>query len=447
MPAGPFSFRGGCAARAGCAVSVGLACQSPGAGGLSPAMDLSYGAEYEAFRSGLRAFLDANRERAPKVAFGEMLLVDPRLGAWQRLLIEHGYAARTIPRAYGGGGFAPDPLIATILAEALRRAAVPAGGSGQGTDMLVPTLLEHGNEEQKRRYVPPTVRGELVWCQGYSEPGAGSDLASVATSGRLEGDTFVVNGQKIWTSTAHAAQMMFALIRTEPDAKKHAGLSYVLIPMDTPGIEVRPLRTMTGHAEFNEVFFTDVRVRLANLVGQRGEGWKIANTTLRHERDMLGSAATSESLFHNLVKTLQQERVDGRRAIEGPVLLDRLAALQARTLAMRCHAQRLLTARVRGESAGVAGLVTKLVGCQLNHDLAGLAIDGMGEAGVLYRGAARARDDGRWLFHWMFQLGLIIGGGTAQIQKNVIAERGLGMPREPRAGDPKGTKPDGGSTA
>jgi len=396
-------------------------------------MDLSYGPEYEAFRSKLRAFLEANRASAPKVGFAEMLLVDPKLAAWQQLLIEHGYAARTIPQAYGGGGFAPDPLIATILAEEFRRAGVPAGVSGQGPDMLVPTLLEHGSEAQKRRYVPPTVRGELIWCQGYSEPGAGSDLASVATSGRVDGDTVVVNGQKIWTSTAHAAQMMFALVRTEPEAKKHAGLSYVLIPMDTPGIEVRPLRTMTGHAEFNEVFLSDVRVPVANVVGKRGEGWKIANTTLRHERDMLGSAATSESLFESLVRTLREETVDGRRAIDDPVLRDRLAALQARTLALRCHAMRLLTARVRGESVGAAGLVTKLVGCQLNHDLAGLALDGMGEAGTLYRGAGRARDGGRWLFHWMFQLGLIIGGGTAQIQKNIIAERGLGMPREPRA--------------
>jgi alkylation response protein AidB-like acyl-CoA dehydrogenase len=272
----------------------------------------------------------------------------------------------------------------------------------------------------------------MIWCQGYSEPGAGSDLASLTTAGRVEGDTIVVDGQKIWTSTAHAAQMMFGLVRTEPDAKKHAGISYLLIPMDTPGIEVRPLRTMTGHAEFNEVFFTGVRVPLANLVGKRGEGWKIANTTLRHERDMLGSASTSEGLFHGLVKTLTEERVDGRRALDDAQLQDRLAALQARALAMRCHAMRLLTARVRGESAGVAGLVTKLNGCQLNHELAGVALDGMGEAGALYRGAERARDGGRWLFHWMFQLGLIIGGGTAQIQKNIIAERGLGMPREPR---------------
>ena len=299
--------------------------------------------------------------------------------------------------------------------------------------MLVPTLLEHGSEEQKRRYVPPTVRGELIWCQGYSEPGAGSDLASLTTQGRVDGDTLVVNGQKIWTSTAHIAQMMFALVRTEPDAQKHAGLSYVLIPMDTPGIEVRPLRTMTGHAEFNEVFFDDVRVPLANLVGRRGEGWKIANTTLRHERDMLGSASTSESLFHGLLRTLQQETVDGRRAHRRPGAARPAGgapgAHRSRCAATPCGCSaRACTA----SPPGVAGLVTKLNGCQLNHELAGLAIDGMGEAGVLYRGAARARDDGRWLFHWMFQLGLIIGGGTAQIQKNIIAERGLGMPREPR---------------
>jgi alkylation response protein AidB-like acyl-CoA dehydrogenase len=395
-------------------------------------LDLSYGPEYEAFRAELRRFLSEHRAEAPRLGFGEGLLTDTKLAPWQRLLIERGYAARTIPREYGGGGFGADPLIAAIIAEEFRGQGVPGPASGQGIDMLVPTLLEHGTEEQKRRWIPPTVRGELIWCQGYSEPGAGSDLASLTTVGRVDGDSIVVDGQKIWTSTAHVAQMMFGLVRTEPEAKKHAGISYLLIPMDTPGIEVRPLRTMTGHAEFNEVFFTDVRVPLANLVGRRGEGWKIANTTLRHERDMLGSASTSEGLFHSLVKTLSEERVDGRRALEDAKLREQLAAIQARTLAMRCHAMRLLTSRVRGESAGVASLVTKLNGCQLNHDLAGLAIDGMGEAGTLHRDAARARDGGRWLFHWMFQLGLIIGGGTAQIQKNIIAERGLGMPREPR---------------
>ncbi len=397
-------------------------------------MDLRYGPEYEAFRRELRAFLEASRELAPAMRGGELAtLKDPKIVSWQKLLIERGYAARTIPRQYGGGGFAPDPLIATILAEEFGRARVSAGVSGQGPDMFVPTLLEHGSEEQKQKWATPTIRGELIWCQGYSEPGAGSDLASLTTSGRVDGDTLVINGQKIWTSTAQFSDMMFALVRTEPEAKKHAGISYVVVPMKTPGIEVRPLKTMTGAAEFNEVFFTDVRVPVANIIGKRGEGWKIANTTLRHERDMLGSAGTSDALYQSLVRQLQAERVDGGRAIADPLVRDRLMQLQARTIAMKSHAMRLLTARVRGEPAGIAGLVTKLNGCQLNHDLAGLAIDAAGEAGALYRGAKRARDGGRWQFTYMFQLGLIIGGGTAQVQKNIIAERGLGMPREPRA--------------
>jgi alkylation response protein AidB-like acyl-CoA dehydrogenase len=397
-------------------------------------MDLSFGPEYETFRRDLRAFLEANRDKAPAMRGGEITsLKDPKIIAWQKLLIDHGYAARTIPKQHGGGGFEADPLIATILAEEFGRARVSSGVGGQGPDMFVPTLLEHGNEAQKQKWAAPTIRGELIWCQGYSEPGAGSDLASITTSGRAEGDTLVINGQKIWTSTAQFSDMMFGLIRTEPEAQKHAGISYVVIPMTTPGIEVRPLKTMTGAAEFNEVFFTDVRVPLANVIGKRGEGWKIANTTLRHERDMLGSAGTSDSLYQSLVRQLQDERVDGARAIDDPLVRDKLMALQARTIAMKCHAMRGLTARVKGEPLGVAGLVTKLNGCQLNHDLAGLAIDAAGEAGALYRGAKRVRDGGRWQFTYMFQLGLIIGGGTAQVQKNIIAERGLGMPREPKA--------------
>jgi alkylation response protein AidB-like acyl-CoA dehydrogenase len=402
-------------------------------------MDLTYGPEYERFRADLRSFLERHGHEAPGRR-GEVASVGgDALVAWQKKLIEHGYAARNIPKEYGGGGFEPDPLIATILSEEFGRTHVSRGAGGQGIDMLVPTLLEHGSEEQRRAYVPATVRGEMIWCQGYSEPGAGSDLAALQTSGRVEGETLVVNGQKIWTSTAQFAQMMFALVRTEPDAKKHAGISYVLIPMDTPGIDVRPLKTMTGHAEFNEVFFDDVRVPLANVVGRRGEGWKIANTTLRHERNMLGSAATSENLYEGAVQVMREELVDGARAAESAVLRDRLMVLQAKTLAMKCHAMRLLTARLRGESSGVAGLVSKLEGCQLNHDLAGLAIDAMGEGGVLYRGTERARDGGRWQFQYMFQLGLIIGGGTAQIQKNIIAERGLGMPREPKPAAAAGT--------
>ncbi len=391
-------------------------------------MDLTISPRHEAFRAQVRAFLEEHRAQAPAAGLG-VAGGDARESvlAWQRLLIEHGYAARTIPRRYGGFGAEPDLLERVILDEEFNRAGVSRGVAGQGPDMLVPTLLEHGSEEQKERWIGPTIRGEVIWCQGYSEPNAGSDLANVQTRAVEDGDDFVINGQKIWTTTAHVAHMMFGIIRTEPSASRHAGLSYVLIPMDTPGIDVRPLGTMTGHAEFNEVFFTDVRVPQRNVVGKRGEGWKIANTTLKHERNMLASSGQLEGA---LLRCLELMRREG--ALAEPLLRDRLLRLQARVIAMRCHSQRLLTCGLRGESPGVAALVTKLTGCEISHQIAGLAIDAMGPLGVLYDGAKHERAGGSWQSHYMFSLGLIIGGGTAQIQKNIIAERGLGLPREPK---------------
>ncbi|MFI5317369.1 MAG: acyl-CoA dehydrogenase family protein [Myxococcota bacterium] len=397
-------------------------------------MDLTYGPQYEAFRAQVRGFLEARREEAPRAGIGLGGLASrERMLAWQRTLIEHGYAARTIPREYGGFGAQPDLVQSIIIDEEFARAGASRGIAGQGPSMLVPTLLEHGSEEQKRKYVGPTVRGELIWCQGYSEPGAGSDLASLQTRAADAGDSFVINGQKIWTSTAREADMIFALVRTEPDSPKHEGISYLVFPMSTPGIEVRPLHTLTGNAEFNEVFFSDVRVPKSSLVGRRGEGWKIGNTTLRHERNMLGNSSQTESMLASLVTLMETETVGGARAIDSPVLCDRLARLEAAVLAMKYHAMRLLTCQLRGESPGVAGLIVKLQGCELNHQLSALALDVLGELGPLHRSSPHERAHGAWPFQWMFSLGLIIGGGTAQIQKNIIAERGLGLPREPKA--------------
>ena len=409
-------------------------------------MDLSHGPEHEAFRATLRAFLEANRARAPHGGLGAAGgSDDPALREWQQLLIEQGYAARSIPKSYGGFGAEPDILKRVILDEEFARAGVSQGVGGQGPEMLVPTLLEHGSEAQKERWIGPTIRGEVVWCQGYSEPNAGSDLANVQTRAVEDGDDFVINGQKIWTTTAHLAHMMFGLFRSEPGESKHGGLSYLLIPMNTPGIEVRPLGTMTGRAEFNEVFFTNVRVPKASVVGKRGEGWKIANTTLKHERNMLASSGMLESAFKRLVDLMQAERRDGRRAIDDPLLRDRLLRLEARVIAAKYHSLRMLTCSLKqempgalGTSAGCAGLITKLSGCELSHQIAALAIDAMGEFGVLYDGSKHLRAFGAWQFQYMFSLGLIIGGGTAQIQKNIIAERGLGMPREPKSNVPAG---------
>jgi len=391
-------------------------------------MDLAYGPRYEALRAEVRDFLQSHHGRFPSAGASRAEVL-----AWQNLLLAHGYAARTIPSEFGGFGAVPDILESRIIAEEFTRAKAPAGLAGQGVSMLVPTLLEVGSEEQKRRWIQPTLTGEVIWCQGYSEPGAGSDLASLATGAVEDGDDFVINGQKIWTSTAAQADMIFCLVRTEAQAPKHAGISYLIFSMKTPGIEVRPLRTMTGHAEFNEVFFTDVRVPRTQIVGGRGEGWRVANTTLGHERGMLGDPNAAESRLAAIVELMREETSDGLRLADNPLLLDRLMRLQARVLAMKFNALRLVSARLSGEDALLAGLVVKLQGCELNHQLAALAIDALGELGVLYEGSPHLRSQGAWQQRYMFDLGLIIGGGTAQIQKNIIAERGLGMPREPKA--------------
>ncbi|MXY50981.1 MAG: acyl-CoA dehydrogenase [Gammaproteobacteria bacterium] len=390
-------------------------------------MDLEYSPEYQAFRDEVRQFLDQHGSKAPRPQGGDDRM-QPR--DWQQLLIEHGYAARTIPREYGGYGAEPDILKTRIIAEEFARARVPPGHSGD--NRLVPTVLELGTEEQKRKYVGPSVRGEVSWCQGYSEPGSGSDLASLSTKAELDGDEWVINGQKIWTSGAKTADMMFCLVRTEPDAPKHNGISYLVFSMDTPGIDVRPLVTMTGEAFFNEVFFTDVRVPKDQIVGKRGEGWFVANTTLRYERGGLGDPNEAENRFLRIVDMMQRETVGGVSLMENPIYRDRLLKLQARILAMKFNGMRVLSHNIKGEEAGLPRWIVKLNGCELNHQMAGMAVDVMGELGLLYDGSPYLRDHGFWQARYMLDLGLIIGGGTAQIQKNMIGERALGLPKEPK---------------
>lgn len=394
-------------------------------------MDLAFSAEYEAFRAEIAALLKENAQMAP--AASDRGMKHPKRLAWQKFLIENGLAARTIPAAYGGYGAAPDILKSRIIAEEFAKSGLPRGIANQGVSMLVPTLLELGTDAQKEAWISTTLHGETIWCQGYSEPGSGSDLASLTTRAEIDGDDYVINGQKIWTSTAKQADMIFCLVRTHPNEKKHHGISYLIFPMDTPGIEIRPLVDMTGAANFNEVFFTDVRVPRANVIGEPGKGWQVANATLTHERGMLGDPNAAEGRLLAIAELMKTETLNGARLIEHPVFRDRLVALQAEVAAMQANSLRVMTARLKQESAGMAGLIIKLQGCELNHELARLAIDVLGELGVLYDDSPYVRDNGSWQWRYMYDLGLIIGGGTAQIQKNIISERGLGMPREPRA--------------
>ncbi|MBT4019065.1 MAG: acyl-CoA dehydrogenase [Alphaproteobacteria bacterium] len=400
-------------------------------------MDLHDSAAHKAFREDVRAFLTEHGAEAPiETAMSYRLLPKPyslQVRAWQQLLVERGYANRTIPKEYGGFGAEPDILKSRIIADEFFAADIPQGLISQGISMLMPTLLEHGTEEQKQQWIRPTLQGDVFWCQGYSEPGAGSDLASLTTHAVEDGDDFVINGQKIWTSSAHIAQMIFCLVRTEPEASKYAGISYLIFSMDTPGIDVRPLQTMTGHPSFNEVFFTDVRVPKSQVVGGRGKGWTVANSTLKHERGMLSNANGSLDRLNRIQALMMRETVAGETLMHNPVMCDRFIALQARVQSMRLHEMRLISAAQKGEGPGLGDMVCKLLGCELNHQLDALAIDAFGELGVFYDGIPSMQSDGIWQQLYMYDLGLIIGGGTAQIQKNIIAERGLGMPREPKA--------------
>jgi len=392
-------------------------------------MDLSFGAEYDEFRTEVKQFIAASSDKSPKQAgIGNAEAI-----AWQKILINNGYAARTIPAEYGGFGAEPDIIESRIISEEFSNAQISTGLGGQGISMLTPVLLEMGTEDQKQQFIKPTIHGEMIWCQGYSEPSAGSDLASLTTKAELDGDEWVINGQKIWTSTAHLADWIFCLVRTEPEAPKHQGISFLLFSMDTPGIDIRPLVDMTGDANFNEVFFTDVRVPKDQIVGQRGQGWQVANAILGHERGSLAPPDAALSRLNGVIKLMNSESVNGERVIDNPIFRDRLMKIQGRVLAMKCNDMRLLSARInKGQDAKLAGMIVKLLGTELRHELEALAIDVMGEIGIAYGDNPYLRGNGSWQYQYMLFLGLIIGGGTSQIQKNIISERGLGMPREPK---------------
>ena len=400
-------------------------------------MNLDLNQEHERLRDEVREFLVNHRGKAPDNqksadAASRANLKAPETLKWQQLLVNKGYAGRTIPRKYGGYGAEFDPMVSHIIAEEFGRYNLSPGIVGQGISMLIPILLKLGSEAQKEQFIRETLLGNIIWCQGYSEPDAGSDLANLTTRAKLQGDRWIVNGQKIWTSTAHLADWIFCLVRTEPDAPKHKGISFLLFPMNSQGIEVRPLKTMTGESSFNEVFFSDVEVPANQIVGKRGEGWKVATALLGHERSMLGDPNVIQTRFNALVDLMKKETVDGVSLRKSPVWMDRLMKIQARVLALKYNDLRILSAQVNDEDASLARMIVKLEGTELRHDLEGLAIDALGELGTLYDRDELLRDSGMWQKHFMFYLGLIIGGGTSQIQKNIIGERGLGLPKEPR---------------
>ncbi len=392
-------------------------------------MDLSYGRENEAYRAAVKAFLDLH--------WVQLDAADRRsaVKSFRRQATDAGFLYRAIPRAYGGSQQAIDVIKAQIIREEFGKARAPMEVGGNGMSMLVPTLLDKGTDWQKEQFIRPTVEGEIGWAQGYSEPGSGSDLASIRTSAVLEDGQWLINGQKLWTSQADRSQYMFALVRTEPDAPKHAGISYLLLDLRQPGVTIRPLKQMTGEAEFSEVFFDNVRTPADWIVGARGDGWQVSKTTLKHERASMGGAERAEALF---AKIVQLARDTGRLADQD--IRQSLAVLEGNMLALKYSGYRIFSNAAAGRDAGLIGLLAKLQSTDLLQDVAQIAQELIGDAALLqpdHGGKGAKRGHEKWLDQIMGSLGMAIAGGTSNIQRNLIAERGLGLPRDgyPNKGD------------
>jgi alkylation response protein AidB-like acyl-CoA dehydrogenase len=393
-------------------------------------MDFNFGPEDEAFRKEFRAWLEKNRPERPLVeldALGDDDDEDTwqRNLAWYRKLASGGWTGIDWPKEYGGRGAS---ILQTIVYnQELARARAPLPYVGSGLGLIGPTLMHWGTEEQKRRYLPKILSGDEIWCQGYSEPNAGSDLASLQTRAVEDGDYFVVNGQKIWTSSAQHADWIFLLVRTDPEAPKHKGISYLLVDMKTPGITVRPLVQMTGARGFNEVFFEDVRVPKTNLVGEKNQGWQVAITTLMYERR--GAGGGSGGQIRQLVKLAKSVKRNGRPAWEDKEVRQRIVQLMTEAEALKYTGYRQLTRRLKGLPPGPEGSMMKLCGSELNLRIQMFATELLGPYAQLEFKAPFAVDHGKWLFRMLAARGMTIAAGTNQVQHNIIGERVLGLPK------------------
>jgi alkylation response protein AidB-like acyl-CoA dehydrogenase len=353
----------------------------------------------------------------------QWLVEHPRPGG--RQLAEAGLVAPHWPRPYG---LAADPIQQLVIDDELRRAGVRRPVNPIGIGWAGPTLLHAGREQQKQRYLLPMLAGEEMWCQLFSEPGSGSDLAGLSTRARRDGYTWIVNGQKIWTSLAHLSKWGILIARTNPDVPKHRGISYFVCPMDVPGITIRPIVEMTGAHSFNEVFLDDVRLPAANLVGEEGQGWALAKVTLANERVSLseggalwGQGPTASDLL---------DLIRARGGLTDPVLRQRATQLFIEDEVLRLIRLRTVSAAVHGRTPGPEASVRKALGDEHGQRIMALAKDLAGSHGLLTGAGPMGAEVGMWHYGYLFSPALTIGGGTSQVQRNIIAERVLGLPHD-----------------
>ncbi len=404
-------------------------------------MNPTYTAEAESFRAKIQTFL---KEKLPKDWQGMGALgPDQRaefVATWRPTLAEHNLLAVAWPVEYGGSGLSQ--LERTVLAEEFAKAGVPTGGDNDGFSigMLGHTLIEWGTEEQKRHYLPRILDGTDVWCQGYSEPNSGSDLASLATKATLDGDEWQINGQKIWTSSGHKANWIFVLCRTDPEVKKQAGISFLLCPLDQQGVDVRPIVNASRHHDFNEVFFTDARTAKENVIGGVNNGWAVANTLLAYER---GDDATVTGIRHGEELNRLIAAARGKGKLDDPLIRQRLAWCYSKVQIMRYQGLRAVTNAVNGYHQGPESSLNKLLWSEYHQKLTELALDILGAdaltpsgrdaaSGVGFDDVASPYSSQGWVTTFMGARPGTIYSGSSEIQRNIVGERVLGLPREPR---------------
>ncbi len=383
-------------------------------------MDFRFSPEEERFRAEVRAFLE--REWTPYAEEAEEereWLVHNQ--AFARRLAEKGWLTMAWPKEYGGLG--ASYIMQTIFREECAYFRAPDGG--QGPRMVGPMLIVHGTEEQKRRFLPPIARAEVFWCQGFSEPGAGSDLASLQLRAVRDGDDYILNGQKIWTSNAHKANWIHVLARTDPDAPKHRGISYFLVDMKSPGISIRPIINMAGGAGFYETFFENVRVPRENLVGEENRGWYVATTTLDFERSSINYPAEARRTLDDLLGLIREDPALKRR----PTLRPGLAEAAIEIEVARWLAYRVAWLQGQGQVPNTEASMAKVFGTEMQQRLANFTINLLGLYGPLRRDSRWARLRGYLEFKYLWQVAFSIFAGTNEIQRNIIATRGLGLPR------------------
>ena len=398
-------------------------------------MDFTFTPEQEAFRAHLRTWLERNKAEV----FGRDS--DPladreedgdsrwqKMLEWHRRLYNAGYAALHWPKEWGGGGTGLVEQV--VYQDEVLRLGLPLYGANQlALDRIGFTLMAFGTEEQKRRFLPKMLTAEEIWCQGYSEPGAGSDLAGLQTRAVIDGDDFVINGQKVWTSLAHRAHWQVLLVRTDPDAPKHRGISYLLVDMKTPGITVRPLVQITGDSDFNEVFYDNVRVPRKNLVGSLNQGWQVSIATLMYERVSGGTRHPVEKTINELVEVSKTVAFEGVPAARHPYVRQKLAQFASESLCLRLSRYRSLTAQLNGKVPGPESSFGKLHATELNLRVAMFAEELLGPHSQLERGSFGTIENGRWLYRALRARGLTIAAGSSEIQHNIIGERVLKLPK------------------